>query len=253
MPAIACVARQGPWSHFKTKLDQLKELLALGSKALVVPRHRLLHLNVWPGARAMARPFGADSRFRHVEVLGDGEDLGIVGDAVRHFFARRNVTRVALRVDAGCLLGVGFSEKTATGGFGLLPKPSLLRTHGNLDDAISSPGVYQRLPEGPVTGGPCDTFWHLKGDQLSNLGLESGRHGCAWVCRWNRTPWGLWGIEPCELGFFGAETGRYGHASYGTCGVGSGAHPSPAGTDCPGQGEANTSDELHGVHDICAV
>ena len=121
MPAITGVLRKCAGSNAQTELGQLENLLALKPEVVDIVHHRLLHLHIGPGARAMAWPLCPDARLFQVEILGDGENLRVVSDAVRHLLAGCDVTGVALRVNTSRLLSRGLPEEALASGLGVVP------------------------------------------------------------------------------------------------------------------------------------
>lgn len=121
MPTITRVLCECTGSNTQAELGQLKDFLTLESEVVDVAHHGLLHLRIGPGARAVAGPLCPDAWVLRVEILGNGENLRVVSNAVRDLLAGCDVTGVALRVDTGRLLGRGLPEEALAGGLSVVP------------------------------------------------------------------------------------------------------------------------------------
>lgn len=220
MPTITGVLCQCTGSYTQAELGQLENFLALKSEVVDVSHHGLLHLHIGPGARAVAGPLCPDTRLLQVEILGDGENLRVVSDAVRHLLAGCDVTGVALRVDTRRLLGRGLPEEALAGGLSVVTKLLLQITLSDLDNSFATPGVNDGLAKCAVAGGSSDFFWEFKGVEVGDLGLEARWHGLAQIIAstdltgngsdlagW-LDPWLLVGLA----GDIDVKTGRHGHA-----------------------------------------
>ncbi|KAG7150344.1 hypothetical protein HYQ46_000718 [Verticillium longisporum] len=141
MPTITCKARERPLRQIKTELRQLQDHLAALAQAVHVPLNRLLHLDIRPRAASVAGPLCAHPGLIEREVLRDGEDLAVVGNAVRELLAAGNVAGIALAVDAGRLLGVGLLEEALAGRVGGLVR-GLLALLKVTENSECNPGVF---------------------------------------------------------------------------------------------------------------
>lgn len=134
VPSIIGVLRESALGDAQAELRQGEELLAGLAEVVHVGRHGLLHVGIRPGARAMAGPLVEDARLVERQVLGDGEDLRVVGDAICDLLARGDVASVALGVDAGGLLLVWQAEEVLARNLGLLVNVLLRACHGDLEN-----------------------------------------------------------------------------------------------------------------------
>ena len=139
--------------------------------------HGVLVGGVGPGTRAVAGPAGLHTGVGRREVLCDGEDFRVVGDAVGELLAGRDVPGEALVVDVPGLLGERTGEVGATGGKSVAEDRGLVGGEPYLENTVAAPGADDVAAESLVRRRAGDARGESKGGELADLGRVVRRDG----------------------------------------------------------------------------
>ena len=107
----------------------------------------------------MARPFLQDSWVGEGQVLGNGEDLGVVGDTVREFFARSDVSTEALVVDELLLDFLGLTKEAFADLERFFQCYALDTGEPDLKYSVLAPRFDHFFTQSIVGFATCDFFW----------------------------------------------------------------------------------------------